>query len=223
MLTPADFQVDDDSCGVTTLIDSFAATADQERLREKAQRNLAAIQDTGIDAPNVRGVISSIWMRSLSSFTTRIGGGTRVELQLDITRTAPVDDNAFTAELAGIIENSINIHPVRVWGGAVLLQARRESCLETEGMGSKRPEFRAADGDPANLLPVCPDQEFIRKTLEHLLRSPDGVQQPPSRVIVLDPNWERTRGPINPSRTARRSGTGLCSSWCPRRSKMLPR
>ena len=45
VITCADFCVDDDDCGVTTLIDSFATSADQERLREKAIRNLSAIRD----------------------------------------------------------------------------------------------------------------------------------------------------------------------------------
>src|SRR5208283_1800975 len=48
VITPADFSVDDDDCGVTTLIDSFATSADQERLREKAIRNLNAIRDAMI-------------------------------------------------------------------------------------------------------------------------------------------------------------------------------
>jgi hypothetical protein len=47
VITPADFCVDDDDCGVTTLIDSFATSADQERLREKAIRNLTAMWQIG--------------------------------------------------------------------------------------------------------------------------------------------------------------------------------
>jgi hypothetical protein len=110
VITPADFHVDDDECGVTTLIDSFATSADQERLRERAIRNLAAIRDTNVGAPDAREVISSIWVRSLS--VTQDTGATRNEVQLDITRGVPVDDNAFTAELAAIVENSFNIHEI---------------------------------------------------------------------------------------------------------------
>jgi hypothetical protein len=95
VITPADFCVDDDDCGVTTLIDSFATSADQERLREKAIRNLTAIRGTTIVAPHAREVISSIWVRSLSA--TQDTGATRNEVQLDITRDKPIDDNAFTA------------------------------------------------------------------------------------------------------------------------------
>jgi hypothetical protein len=93
VITPADFSVDDDDCGVTTLIDSFATSADQERLREKAIRNLSAIRDTNVDAPHAREVISSIWVRSLSA--RQDTGATRNEVQLDITQTKPIDDNAF--------------------------------------------------------------------------------------------------------------------------------
>jgi hypothetical protein len=94
VVTCADFCVDDDDCGVTTLIDSFATSADQERLREKAIRNLSAIRDAMIDAPHAREVISSIWVRSLSA--TQDTGATRNEVQLDITQDKPIDDNAFT-------------------------------------------------------------------------------------------------------------------------------
>lgn len=67
VVTPADFSVDDDDCGVTTLVDSFATSADQERLREKAIRNLSALRDANIEAPHAREVVSSIWVRSLSA------------------------------------------------------------------------------------------------------------------------------------------------------------
>ena len=40
----------------------------------------------------------------------RKAGGTRQELQLDITREQPVDDNSFQGELVQLIETSINIH-----------------------------------------------------------------------------------------------------------------
>ena len=85
IITPADFSIDDDECGVTTLIDSFATSADQERLREKAIRNLSALKEANVAAPHMREVISSIWVRSLSS--VQAGGATRREVQLDLTST----------------------------------------------------------------------------------------------------------------------------------------
>ena len=50
LLTPCDFLVNDDDCGVLTLLDSFATTADQEHLREKAIRNLDALQAAGVQS-----------------------------------------------------------------------------------------------------------------------------------------------------------------------------
>jgi hypothetical protein len=82
LITPADFSVDDNECGVTSLLDAFATSADQEHLRQKAIRNLQAIRESDVDAPNARAVISSLWIRSLS--TSHDTGGTRNEVQLDI-------------------------------------------------------------------------------------------------------------------------------------------
>ena len=42
LVTPADFSIENDSCGVTSLLDSLTASADQEQLRQKALRNLAS-------------------------------------------------------------------------------------------------------------------------------------------------------------------------------------
>jgi hypothetical protein len=93
----------------------------KKRLREKAIRNLSAIRDANIETPNAREVISSIWVRSLS--VTHDMGATRNEVQLDITQNKPIDDNAFTAELANIVENSFNIHEVGTHERRLLLQA----------------------------------------------------------------------------------------------------
>lgn len=74
LVTAADFHVDDDSCGVTSLLGSFATTADQERLREIAQRNLEALRETGLEAPHARSVTAL--QRSLATARPRylIGG-----------------------------------------------------------------------------------------------------------------------------------------------------
>ena len=53
VVTAADFHIDDDECGVITLIDSFATTADQEQIRDRAQRNLEAINEAGIGTVNL--------------------------------------------------------------------------------------------------------------------------------------------------------------------------
>jgi hypothetical protein len=189
LVTVADFHVDDDACGVTSLLDSFATTADQERLRETAQRNLEAIRNTGLDAPNARSVISAIWMRSLA--TTNAPGGSRAELQLDIVRSAPVDDNAFTAELATILENSFNIHEVGTQEKKLCFKLEENARSKLKASARNDKLFEAQTAVPAGLLAVRKDQDFLLRTLAHLLRSPDSVSEPPSRPIVLDPNWER--------------------------------
>lgn len=189
IVTPADFSIDDDACGVTSLLDSIAATADQEQLREKALRNLEAVQKANIDAPNVREVISSLWVRSLS--TTHDAGGTREEVQLDITRTGPVDDNAFTAELAEIIDNSFNIHRVGTAEKRYCFKLPENAESKVKAWARNDRSFEPDTAAPAGLLPVRRDQEYLRTVLNHLLKSPDSTMEQPCRPIVLDPNWEK--------------------------------
>ena len=190
LVTAADFHVDDDSCGVNSLLDSLATTADQERLRETAQRNLDAVNQTGLDMPHARSVISGIWMRSLA--TTNAPGGSRADLQLDITRNAPIDDNAFTEELATIVDNSFNIHPVGTHEKKFCFKLDENARSKLKASARNDKLFEAQTAVPPGLVAVRKDQEFLLKTLAHLLRSPESVTEPPSRPIVLDPNWERS-------------------------------
>ncbi|MBT3361856.1 MAG: DUF499 domain-containing protein, partial [Rhodospirillales bacterium] len=186
VVTAADFHIDDDECGVITLIDSFATTADQEQIRDRAQRNLEAIKEAGIAVPNAREIMSGIWMRSLSA--VRSLGGSKGDLQLDITRGTPIDDNAFTAELSDIVENSFNIHPV---GGEPIrhcFKLPENPQAKVKAWARNDRHFEPETATAPGMIAVGRDQEFLRKTLEHLLR-PE-VTEPPSRVIVLDPNWE---------------------------------
>lgn len=190
LLTPSDFFVDDDGCGVLTLIDSFATTADQERLREKAIRNLDALKAAGVSATHAREAVSGIWMRSLSA--TNVLGGTREELQLDLTRAGAIDDNGFTAELATIVENSFNIHEVGTADKRFCFKLEENPLSKVKATAKNDKLFDPEVPTPSGLLPVMKDQAFIRQVLEHSLRSPDGAAEPPSRVIVLDPNWENS-------------------------------
>ena len=185
VVTAADFHIDNDECGVITLIDSVATTADQEQIRDRAQRNLEAINEAGIEAPHAREVISSIWMRSLS--VVRRLGGSIGDLQLDITRETPIDDNAFTAELAEIVDSSFNIHPVVGKPIRYCFMLPENPQAKVKAWARSDRHFETQTAAAPGLLAVGRDQEFLRKTLEHLLR-PE-VTEPPSRVIVLDPNW----------------------------------
>jgi hypothetical protein len=188
LLTPCDFLVNDDECGVLTLMDSFATTADQEHLREKAIRNLEALEAAGVQAEHAREAISGIWIRSLSA--TNIVGGTREELQLDLTRSQAIDDNGFTAELATIVENSFNIHEVGTTDKRYCFKLEENPLSKVKATARNDKLFDPDTPAAPGLLPVQKDQVFMRQVLEHQLRSPDAVNEPPSRVIVLDPNWE---------------------------------
>jgi hypothetical protein len=174
LLTPSDFLVNDDACGVLTLIDSFATTADQERLREKAIRNLEALQAAGVHTDHAREVVSGIWIRSLSA--TNILGGTREEIQLDLTRSKPIDDNSFTAELTTVVENSFNIHEVGTSEKRFCFKLEENPLSKVKAMAKNDKLFDPDAQTPPGLLPVMKDQ--------------DSPNEPPSRVIVLDPNWE---------------------------------
>lgn len=108
LITPADFFVDDDSCGVQSLLDSIATVGEQRKLREVAQKHLETVRTVGAPIPHAGELVSALWMRSMSP--GKNAGGTRQELHLDITRDVPQDDNSFQRELVLLIENSTNIH-----------------------------------------------------------------------------------------------------------------
>jgi hypothetical protein len=187
IITPADFSVDDDDCGVTTLIDSFATSADQERLREKAIRNLSALKEANVAAPHMREVISSIWVRSLSS--AQAGGATRREVQLDLTGLNPVDDNAFTAELAEIVENSFNIHEVGVHDKRYCFRLPENPESKLKAWARNDRAFESQTATAPGLMAIGRDQEFLCKFINYYLKSPDLGRELPSQVVVLDVNW----------------------------------
>lgn len=113
VITAADFDITNDKGGVTSLLSSVA-NSQHRTLLEKARRNLeavrTAVQEPGQNVPHAAEIITALWLRSLS--IEKVNGAEPVELQCDITRGQPVDDNTFAAEMALIRENSFNIHPV---------------------------------------------------------------------------------------------------------------
>jgi hypothetical protein len=190
VLTPADFSIDDDSCGVLSLLDAMAASADQEQLREKSRRNLQALQDAAIPAPHALGVVSALWMRSLSA--AHDAGGTRQEVQLDVTRATAVDDNSFTAELAEIVDNSFNIHEVGTAEKRYCFKLPENPVSKVKAWARNDRSFEPDSPPPPTLLPVRKDQEYLRTVLNYLLKTPDSAHQQPCCPIVLDPNWEKS-------------------------------
>jgi len=188
VITPADFFVDGDSDEVQTLVDSIAVQEGQEKLRQIAQRNLQSIHDAGTNTPNARELISAIWMRSLSPGKT--AGGTPAILHLDITRTQTIDDNSFQAELALLIENSVNIHGDEVPGGPLWFGLQENPRSKVRACAKNNKLWHSA-AVPTNGQTVYPgkDVEHIRKTLRHEFEGPT-TRQSPSRIIVLGPDWQ---------------------------------
>jgi hypothetical protein len=111
IITAADFRLDDEASGITSLLDSVANQY-HAKLREKALRNIDAVKDaiagTNQKLPHLEELIGALWLRSLAEINQ--AGADQATLHIDITRDKPVDDNAFQVELAAIVENSFNIH-----------------------------------------------------------------------------------------------------------------
>jgi len=188
IISPADFFVDGETDEVQTLVDSIAVQAGQERLRQIAQRNLQSVRDAGVNAPNARELISTIWMRSMTPGKT--AGGTPAALHLDITRNQMIDDNFFQAELAALIENSINIHGDEVPGGQLWLGLHENPRSKVRACAKNSKLWHKA-AVPTNGHTVYPgkDVDHIRKTLRHEFEGPS-TRQAPSRIIVLGPKWQ---------------------------------
>lgn len=187
IITPADFYVDGDSDEVQTLIDSIAVQADQAKLREIAQRNLENVRDAGVNVPDARELVSSIWMRSMSP--GKNVGGTPAALHLDITRQQVIDDNAFQAEITLLVENSVNIHGDEGPGGAFWFGLNENPRSKVRAF-AKNDKLWQADAAMVSGPIVYPgkDIDHIRKTLRYIL-NPEN-QQATSRVIVLGMNWK---------------------------------
>lgn len=187
VISPADFFVDGDSDEVQTLVDSIAVQAGQEKLRQIAQRNLEAVRDSGVIVPNARELVSAIWMRSMSP--GKNAGGTPAILHLDITRGTAIDDNSFQAELALLIENSVNIHGDEVPAGPLWFGVGENprSKVRACAKNSKLWHVGAVSTAGQTVYPGK-DVQHIRNTLRHIF-VPE-TTSPPSRIIILGPNWK---------------------------------
>ena len=187
VITPADFFVDGETDEVQTLVDSISVQAGQDKLRQIAQRNLEAVRDAGVNVPNARELVSTIWMRSMSP--GKNAGGTPAVLHLDITRGSAIDDNAFQAELALLIENSVNIHGDEIPGGPLWFGVNENPRSKVRAC-AKNFKLWHIGAVPTAGLTVYPGKDMlhIRNTLRHIF-VPE-TTQPLSRVIILGPNWK---------------------------------
>jgi predicted metal-dependent hydrolase len=174
IITAADFRLDDDKTGIAALLDSVS-NQHHANLREKAQRNLsavlAAVKDPKQSVPHLAEIVGALWLRSLS---IKNAGAEPSELQVDITRAKPIDDNAFAAELATIVDNSFNIHPE---GARYVF--REEENPRAKLVASARNDKLFADGR---------DKRQLAREVRYVIGG-DETAAAAFRVVVLSPNW----------------------------------
>jgi len=176
IITAADFRLDSESSVVGSLLDSVSNQLHKD-LREKAQRNLQAVVDAVPNAkkvlPHCEEIISALWLRSLT--VDRLVGADPAELQIDITRGQPIDDNHFAGELANIEENSFNIHRV----GSRLVFKNEEN-----------PQAKLlAHAKNDKLFQQGEDVDHLSKEVRACVGGPESVSQS-YRVVVLKKKWQ---------------------------------
>ena len=175
LITAADFRVDDEASGIASLLDSVASQH-HRNLREKAQRNLAAVRDAvkkpDHEVPHLSEIIGALWLRSLS--VSNLTGADPVTLQIDITRSQPIDENAFQVELDTIADNSFNIHA----------QGDRLVFLEEENAQTKLMAYARND----RLFTDGSDRLHLRSEIRYAVGGSGDVQRD-FRVIVLPSQW----------------------------------
>ena len=175
VITAADFDISNDKGSVTSLLNSVANQL-HRTLLEKARRNLeavrSAVQDPEQNVPHSSDIISALWLRSLS--VDRVNGAEPAELQSDITRHAPIDDNTFAAEMALIRENSFNIHPV---GNRLVF--REEENAEGKLLAHAKNDKLFVNGQ---------DIEQLAAEVRYVIGGSEEVSRK-FRVVVLRKNW----------------------------------
>ena len=173
IVTAADFKLDDDATQIATLLDSVS-NQHHASLREKAQRNLMAVQEAvkPNEIPHLSEIVGALWLRSLA--VENLAGADPAALQIDITRSQPIDDNAFQVELATIVDNSFNIHPC---GNRYIF--REDENATTKLMAHARNDRQFPDGS---------DYAELAKQVRYLLQG-TGDLSGCFRVIVLQQNW----------------------------------
>ena len=171
IITAADFRLDDDKSGIAALLASVS-NQHHANLREKAQRNLSAVLDAvkspAQNVPHLTDIVGALWLRSLA---IKNAGAEPNELQVDVTRSKAVDDNAFQAELSTIVENSFNIHQE----GARLV-FREEENPQAKLIANARNDKLFADGS---------DKQQLAREVRYVI----GNTATTARVVVLGANW----------------------------------
>lgn len=176
VLTAADFRLDDEASGIGALLDSVA-NSQHRTLREKAQQNIISVTDAVSDhanlTPHLQEIVGALWLRSIA--VGNLAGAEPAMLQVDITRSKAIDDNAFEVELATIVENSFNIHqdgPRRVFKEEENPRAKLMACARNDKLFT--------DGS---------DQAQLARQIRYVIGSTDGVANT-FRVIALPQAWQ---------------------------------
>lgn len=176
VLTAADFRLDDDASGIGALLDSVS-NEHHRTLREKAQHNIISVTEAVYDhanlAPHLQEILSALWLRSIA--VGNLAGAEPATLQVDITRSKPVDGNAFQVELATIVENSFNIHQ-----DGPRLVFREEENPRAKLMACARND---------KLFTDCSDQLQLAKQMRYVIGGSDEVAKT-FRVIALPKSWQ---------------------------------
>lgn len=175
VLTAADFRLEDEASGIGALLDSVA-NQQHRTLRDKALRNLTsvmeAVPDHGTRTPHLQEIVGALWLRSIA--IGNMAGAEPATLQVDLTQSKPIDDNAFHVELATVIENSFNIHQ----DGARLV-FKEEENPQAKVMASARNDKLFTDGS---------DLAQLAKEVRYIIGGSEEVAKT-SRVIALPRNW----------------------------------
>jgi hypothetical protein len=176
VLTAADFRLDDDASGIGALLDSVS-NEHHRTLRAKAQQNIISVTEAVSDhanlAPHLQEIVGALWLRSIA--VSNLAGAEPATLQVDITRTKAVDDNAFQVELATIVENSFNIHQ-----DGPRLVFKEEENPRAKLMACARNDKLFTDGS---------DQAQLAKQVRYVIGGTDEVAKT-FRVIALPKAWQ---------------------------------
>ena len=175
ILTAADFRLDDDAAGIGALLDSVS-NQQHRNLREKALRNLTSVTEAvpnhAQTTPHLHEIVGALWLRSIA--VGNMAGAEPATLQVDITRSQAVDDNAFHVELATILENSFNIHQ----DGSRLV-FKEEENPQAKLMACARNDKLFADGS---------DLAQLAKEIRYVIGGTEEVAKN-FRVIALPKTW----------------------------------
>lgn len=176
VLTAADFRLDDDASGIGALLDSVS-NEHHRTLRSRAQQNIISVTEAVADhptlAPHLQEIVGALWLRSIA--VGNLAGAEPSTLQIDITRSKAVDDNAFQVELATIVDSSFNIHQ-----NANRLVFREEENPRAKLMACARNDKLFADGS---------DQSQLAKQIRYVISGTDEIAKT-FRVIALPKSWQ---------------------------------